>query len=219
MEKQSLEIFDFDGTLTSSDTLLALIRFARGRSGLLWVLLRHTHWLVLMRMGLANNGRVKERVLRYCFGGWEQTRWEQLCNDFAFSHTHLWRPQAVRHISQQLEKGQAVAVISASVVTWVRPFFAQWRQYMEKQNGQEPLLRIVGTEMEVHQQHLTGRMATPNCYGAEKVRRAEKLLTAPRNHFVITAYGDSKGDQALLHWADKAVWRPFREENNEPSSH
>ena len=40
--------FDFDGTLTTSDTLLAFIRYAKGMSAFVWGFLRYAHLLVLM---------------------------------------------------------------------------------------------------------------------------------------------------------------------------
>ena len=44
--------FDFDGTLTTRDTLLLFIRFVCGRWGLIGVLVRYAPLLVLMKLKL-----------------------------------------------------------------------------------------------------------------------------------------------------------------------
>jgi phosphoserine phosphatase len=107
-----------------------------------------------------------------------------------------------------------VVVVSASIDRWVKPFF-------------EPSVIIIGTQIETRDGFLTGRFATPNCYGEEKVRRLRQLfpelafggishssLLAPRSSKnprpLVIAYGDSRGDRELLQLADEAHYKPFR---------
>ena len=71
-------------------------------------------------------------------------------------------------------------------------------------------MRIVGTRIEVENGMVTGRFLTPNCYGEEKVRRLLEVLP-DRRLYHLTAYGDSRGDRALLAYADEAHFKPFRE--------
>ena len=47
--------FDFDGTLTTRDTLLVFIRYACGTRAFLLGFLRHAHQLVLMKLGFYPN--------------------------------------------------------------------------------------------------------------------------------------------------------------------
>ena len=54
--------FDFDGTLTTKDTLLEFIRFAKGRSSFWQGFLRYAHLLVLMKLGLYPNWKAKQQV-------------------------------------------------------------------------------------------------------------------------------------------------------------
>ena len=56
MWNKKLYVFDFDGTLTRRDTLIAFIRFARGTTCLLRCLLQLLPWLLLMKLRLADNG-------------------------------------------------------------------------------------------------------------------------------------------------------------------
>ena len=59
--------FDFDGTLTTRDTLLVFTRYAKGTRAFLWGFLRHAHLLVLMKLRLYPNWKAKQRVFSYFF--------------------------------------------------------------------------------------------------------------------------------------------------------
>ena len=93
----------------------------------------------------------------------------------------------------------------ASIDNWVSQFFAQSALPHADQ------LQVVGTQIEVENDVITGRFLTPNCYGQEKVRRIEQELTQPRDSYYLVAYGDSKGDQQMLRYADEAHYKPFRQ--------
>ena len=93
-------------------------------------------------------------------------------------------------------------VVSASIDNWVAPFFCH------EENGHH--LSIVGTRIEVVDGKVTGRFLTANCYGPEKVRRVQALLSRARDHYHITAYGDSRGDKEMLQYADERHYKPFR---------
>lgn len=55
--KKKLYCFDFDGTLTTSDTLLEFIRYAKGTGRFLMVFLMYSPLLVLMKLHLFPTGR------------------------------------------------------------------------------------------------------------------------------------------------------------------
>lgn len=200
MEREEVLLFDFDGTLTRRDTLPGFIRHVRGTGALLLALLRLSPQLVLMKLRLADNGRVKERLFSHCFGGMDVNYFNLLCRRFADdSRTGLLRADAVSALERGLAGGARVMVVTASVDSWVAPFFT---------GGRRP--EIVGTRAEVKGGRLTGRFLTPNCHGAEKVRRIKELLAGPRPHYYITAYGDSRGDKEMLDYADEGYYKLFR---------
>ena len=89
----------------------------------------------------------------------------------------------------------------------------------------------MGTQIEVIDGRLTGRFATPNCYGPEKVRRLKEYInekvspvggglegwggkevspTGGDLEGAIIAYGDSRGDKELLAYANEGHYKPFR---------
>ncbi|MBQ6658992.1 MAG: haloacid dehalogenase-like hydrolase, partial [Prevotella sp.] len=54
--------FDFDGTLTTKDTLIAFIRYACGDKAFCWGFLRYSPLLILMKLGYYPNWKVKQKV-------------------------------------------------------------------------------------------------------------------------------------------------------------
>ena len=186
---KQLFAFDFDGTLTTRDTLIAFIRYTCGTPRFLFGFLLHAPLLVLMKLRLYSNGKAKQRLFSWFFRGMPIETFDALCQSFALSHRHLLRPETVRLLQQALSEGSEVLVVSASIDNWVQPFF--------------PSVTVLGTQIEVIDGRLTGRFLTPNCYGQEKVRRILALHPV-RSSYRLTAYGDSRGDRELLAFADVA---------------
>ena len=191
-------VFDFDGTLTTCDTLLRFIPFACGRWAFWWGMLLHAPLLVLMKLGLYDNGRAKERVFRYFFRGMKESMFNNLCDSFADANDDILRPEGIKTLRQALAEGHEVVVVSASIDRWVRPFFSNM-----------PQVEVTGTQMEVRNGKLTGRFLGENCYGPQKVEKLRALL-GDRSHYHLTAFGDSRGDRELLAYADEQHYKPFR---------
>ena len=81
---------------------------------------------------------------------------------------------------------------------WVKP-------WCDKNN-----IDLISTRLEVKDNKLTGKFATKNCYGREKVNRVKEAYDLSQyNH--IYAYGDSRGDRELLALADESFYKPFRD--------
>ena len=187
--------FDFDGTLTNRDSLLAFIRYAKGTMAFCLGFLLHAPWLVLMLLGLYPNWKAKQRVFSYFFRGMPLEAFDTLCQAFAKDNRHLLRPLALQTIEKVRSEEAEVVIVSASIDNWVQPFF--------------PDVKVIGTQVEVINGRLTGRFLTKNCYGQEKVNRLLDFLP-DRHSYRLIAYGDSRGDQELLAFADEAHFKPFR---------
>ena len=186
---------DFDGTLTTRDTLLAFIRYAKGTTAFWLGFLLHAPWLVLMKLGLYPNWKTKQRVFSFFFGDMTIDAFDTLCQAFAKENRHLLWPLAIETIKKARSEGAEVLIVSASIDNWVQPFF--------------PDMKVIGTQVEVRDGRLTGRFLTKNCYGQEKVNRILDYLP-DRKTYRLIAYGDSRGDQELLAFADEAHYKPFR---------
>lgn len=187
--------FDFDGTLTTKDTLIEFIRYAKGSMALGLGFMRYAHLLVLMIIGLYPNYKAKQKVFAHFFKDTTLDDFNTLCQAFAASSSHLLHPNAIEAINHAIKEGSEVLIVSASIDNWVQPFF--------------PQVKVVGTQIEVIDGKLTGRFLSKNCYGQEKVNRILSLY--PNRHdYHLTAYGDSRGDKEMLAFADESHFKPFR---------
>jgi HAD superfamily hydrolase (TIGR01490 family) len=187
--------FDFDGTLTTKDTLIEFIRYAKGSMALGLGFMRYAHLLVLMKLGLYPNYKAKQKVFAHFFKDTTIDDFNALCKAFAASSTHLLRHEGVAAINKAIKEGAEVVIVSASIDNWVQPFF--------------PQVKVLGTQVEVIDGKLTGRFLSKNCYGQEKVNRILTLYPN-RQEYYLTAYGDSRGDKEMLAFADESHFKPFR---------
>lgn len=194
---QGLALFDFDGTITTRDTMIDLMLYNVGfiRFGLTMLsLLPH---LLLMKIGLVPIQRAKELMLRRFWGGMNVSEFKAICNRYceerlpSIIHRDAWKK-----IQWHLQSGHQVMIVSASAENWILP----WAQA----NG----LQVIATKLEVVKDALTGNLASLNCNGAEKVARIRQSLDIA-SYKPIYAYGNSKGDAHMLRIADFPFYRKF----------
>lgn len=210
ISKPQIHLFDFDGTITVSDTLLDFISFAAGRWMMLLGFALHSPLIILMKLGLYSNHAVKQRVFGWFFRGMSESDFNDLCERYAVQRAALARPGAVETLRRLVSQGHTVCVVSASMDSWVRPFMRN----MLKGAGGDVL--VAGTRVEIVDGRLTGAFASRNCYGQEKVARIVEMLPRladSRRAWHVTAYGDSGGDREMLAFADEAHYKPFRTED------
>lgn len=189
---KKLFVSDFDGTLTTVDSMMSIIIFQRGKLGLALALLRIMPWLALMMARLYSNQRTKERLLHHCFGRMSKEEFDSFCQRFADAHRHILRTDLYLRLKEEKRKGNEVVVVTASPENWVSRLV--------------PGFKVLGTKMEFRESGFTGRFLSPNCYGPEKVCRLKQEfpdLHEHRNEHYITAFGDSRGDKELLEFADE----------------
>ena len=186
--------FDFDGTLTTADTLLAFVRFTHGWRRAATGFLCHAHWLLLMKLGLYPGWKVKERVFSHFYKGTALGQFVQWGRDFADVALTMLNGQTAERLRQHLAEGHKVCVVTASIDEWVRPVCERLG-----------VGTVLATRVEVSPEGvLTGRFLSPNCRGAQKVVRLLEVFPR-RQSYRLYAYGDSRGDDELLALADEGV--------------
>ena len=195
----TIHAFDFDGTLTRRDTLLEFIRYVKGNKEFLFGFLKHLHLLIMMKLGMMPNWKTKRIIFQYFFGGMTLEKFNEYCEKFAKEKASLLRKKGMVAVNKAVMDGDQVVIISASIENWVEPFFR-----FQVSNH----INIIGTKIQVVDGKLTGRFLTKNCYGEEKVRRLLEQYP-DRKEYKLVAYGDSRGDHALLDFADEGHYREF----------
>jgi phosphatidylglycerophosphatase C len=196
--KKGIAFFDFDGTITTKDTLLVFIRYCKGTLPFYIGFLLNSPWLVAYKLKIISNQKAKERVLRYFFKGTTAEAFDEYCRKFANEAIPpLIRPGALEEIKKLQTEGVTVVIVSASPANWV----TRWAE----KHG----LLTIATILETKGGKLTGHIVDKNCHGEEKVCRIEKQYTLS-DYETVYAYGDSSGDKPMLNLAKYKHYKPFR---------
>jgi phosphatidylglycerophosphatase C len=197
---QEVAAFDFDGTLTRRDTLLPYLWRSLGWPRFLLAVLRSSPWLAAYACRLTSNHRAKARLLHASFSGCSAVQIERWSADFVAQYLpRQWQDETLARLRWHQQQGHRCVIVSASPGIYL--------------HGVGEALRVdavLCTELEVRDGTLTGRMATRNCHGEEKVLRMQAWLAGrgmPAASVVLHAYGDSRGDVPLLNLADYAHYQ------------
>jgi len=195
---QTIAFFDFDGTITTKDTLLEFIRHSRGKFRFYTGFAINSPWLIAMKLKLISNQKAKERILSWFFRGSDLTTFQQQCDHFAADMLPgLIRPKALAEIETLRQRNATIVVVSASPENWIQPWAGS--------NS----IQYIATRLEVKENKLTGKIQDRNCHGEEKVVRIREAYQLP-DYNAILAYGDSSGDLPMLKLAQTSFYKPFR---------
>lgn len=196
---KTLVLFDFDGTITSRDSFndfmiwrFGWVRFAVAALGALPYLARYV-------FDSSYCLQVKEHFLATFYKG---QRYEAFMKDAeAYAADKLGdiiKPDARKRIEEHAELDHELYIVTASPPEWVRPWASK--------HGIE---MVIGSELEVEKSLMTGKIFK-HCHAEGKLRCVEKAFATTqimRKDVHIIAYGDSKGDAAMLEYADVGFYK------------
>jgi len=192
----SLVLFDFDGTLTTRDTIWPFASFLckeSGRSGgtRLSILLS----LLMLKFRLVSNHSFKERLLRLLVRGEAEPSIAERTEKFHQMRLNsLLNQPVVRALLKHAAAGDDVYLVSSNFDFFLRPLQQRWK-----------LKGIFATETEVAGGHFTGRISGRACDGEEKLARVVAFF-GERTARGAEAYGDSRGDSFLLGFVKTGHW-------------
>lgn len=195
----AIAFFDFDGTITSKDTLAEIIKFYKGKVAYYTGLVILSPVLIAYKLGILSNHRAKEMMIRFFFKGMDLNDFDSLCKEFTrVKLPALLRKQALTEIRKHIQSNTKVVIVSASPVNWISPWCKQFD------------IDCIATNLETKNKQLTGKILGRNCSGKEKV----KCISAKYNlksYSTIYAYGDTPGDLPMLALSTHKFYKPFRE--------
>ena len=196
---KTLILVDFDGTLTRKDStvrlLLSLVRHHPRRIPAL---------LPDLRRMLAARGRgdadglqaAKCRAVGTLIQGLTDGELEAALYTYTLRVARLFRPTLLLHLKNEQWAGKRVFIVTAS------PDLAV--QYALSRYG----LEVIGTRFEKRKGRYTGTLATPPCFGPEKLTRVEARLREEGLAWPEDTEGwaDSPSDQPLLDRCTRQMW-------------
>ena len=195
-----IALVDFDGTITTDDSLIRFIRFVVGDAKTLWGMIYLSPMLITYKLKLIPNYKAKQIMLSYFFKGMDEQQFQKVAEEYSLKHIDtILRPQAMEKIAWHKEQGHTVVVVSASIECWLKP-------WCDKHG-----LDLIATKIEMKDGVVTGKLLTKNCYGIEKANRVQETYNNLSDYDHIYAYGDSRGDRELLELSDESFYKPFRD--------
>lgn len=195
--KNVIAFFDFDGTITTRDTLFEIIRFQKGPLAFYAGITLLSPLLVMFRLKLIANQKMKEIVLKFFFNNMPVETFQQQCNEFCNKRLPaLLRPKALNAIAWHQAEGHKVYIVTASAENWVAP----WSETIG--------VPCLGSRLEIKNGRVTGLLTGRNCNGDEKVCRIREAVHLTTFETVY-AYGDSSGDREMLALAQHRGFRAF----------
>lgn len=198
---QRVAVFDVDGTLLRGDCLWLAARRSRSPLGQLFAALGCLPWLIAWQLKLVSTGKFKQEMIS-AFGICDAVNLAEAIGQAVWLLAELraqLRPEALQRLRWHQQRGDRVILCSASPRLLLQPL-ADWLG-----------VELLCTELEQEQGQWHPTLASPNCKGPEKVRRLTQHL-GPLDVLSIEAYGDSKGDRALLQAAAIPHYRSFLSE-------
>lgn len=197
-EKKIIAYFDFDGTITRRDTLVPFLIYVIGWSKFLVKLPLLIPIVLMYILKIITNEQAKQKTLTILIKGYSEDFLEAKAKEFArFQLDKFIKPEIYYKIEYHLEHGHSIILISANLAIYLK----YWAK-IHKLNC------AIATEIEFINGKATGKLATKNCYGEQKIIRINQFLEKyPEFNLAYGyGYGNSKGDYELLNYVNEAYW-------------
>nr|CDQ32815.1 HAD hydrolase, family IB [Virgibacillus halodenitrificans] len=190
-DARPVAFFDFDGTLTTGDTLMPFLKFVVGTPAYYGKLSLLSPVLGAYYAKLLRNDIAKQIVLKQYLGGYHIDELFTLGERFSEEVIPtMLRPEGMERLRWHEAQGHECVLVSASM----NVYLTSWAK-------REHFSEVICTALEVGKKgHVSGRIQGKNCHGEEKVRRI--VLSNFNSRRLTYAYGDSKGDLPMLKLVD-----------------
>lgn len=192
-----LSVFDFDGTLTRRDSFVPFLKFAFGKRVFLVRMIKLLPAVIRYVGKGMTRDELKAALIANFLTGVKAEWLEAKAAEFRVVFwARLMRPAGLKSVASEIESGALVTICSASPTLLLKPF------------AEELGVKLIATELEVLDGHLTGEISGNNCRCEAKVLRLEAVYGS-LEQYRLRAWGDSRGDRELLSAAQDAHWRHF----------
>lgn len=193
----SIAFFDFDGTITTKDTLFEILKFTKGKLSFYLGMAYLAPRLIAHKLNLSSSQKTKEAVLKYFLCGMRVSVFDDYCEKFVNTKLPAFiRNSALREIERHQKNNTQVIIVSASAENWIEPWC--------KKLG----IDFITTRLTTERGTLTGKIAGLNCNGEEKAASIRRKFDLSK-YKNIYAYGDTSGDKQMFSLATETFFKPF----------
>lgn len=198
---KTVAAFDFDNTITSSDTLLPFLYSLKTNLQKVTGSIKLLPTFVAYQCGLLNNHAAKENLLHTFLRHTGKEVVEEAARRFSDQNLPKFvKNDALKRIQWHQSQKHICVLVSAGLEIYLTPW--------AKKTGFDAVL---ATKLSVENQKISGKIEGTNCFGQEKVNRLLTLF-GNKKDFILYAYGDSRGDKELLALADYKFYRTMPDE-------
>lgn len=196
--KKSIAFFDFDGTLTTKDSFIELLKFSTSKFKFYASFLLLSPLLILIKLKLIEGGNGKKIVANFFFKSYGEKEFDELCRSFAKNKIpEFLKQDGLAKIKEHQNNENQIVLVSASFENYLK----YWTNKID--------IELIGTKFDVGQANEPIKFLGKNCNGLEKVNRITAKYEL-KQYETIFAYGDTSGDKEMLEIADKSFYRPFK---------
>jgi len=194
---KTIVFFDFDGTITTKDSLAEFIKYVVGTKSYYLGLLIQAPMLIAFKLKLIANDKAKSQFLRYYFSSYSKEEFNQKAKDYSLiGLDKIVKNEALKRIEFHKDNSHKVVIVSASMACWVEP----WCKRED--------IELISTKLRFDGDKFTGEFDGDNCYGKIKEKKIKERFNLDE-YEKIYAYGDSRGDREMLALADESFYKPF----------
>jgi HAD superfamily hydrolase (TIGR01490 family) len=196
-DTRPVAFFDFDGTLTTGDTLMPFLKYVVGAPTYYAKLVLLSPVLIAYFLKFLRNDIAKQIVLKRYLAGHHIDELFELGKRFSEEVIPtMLRPEGMERLRWHQEQGHECVLVSASLDIYLNSW-AESEQFSEA---------ICTNLQNAIDGRVSGKLLGENCYGKEKVRRV--LMRQNQRQLAETfAYGDTEGDMPLIILANKGyIW-------------
>lgn len=191
----TLALFDFDGTITTRETMPDFVRLSVSRPRLMLGQVLLAPLVIGYKLGFVSGTFVRRAIVRFGYSGTTVAALEAHGHDFARSALpSMLRPEIMQRIAWHKSQGHTVSVVSGGLDAYLAPWC------------HEHGLELICSALQHRDGVLTGRYLGQQCVLAEKARRVRERYDLNTFH-EIYAYGDTPEDKDLLSIATHRYYR------------
>ncbi|MCF5021697.1 HAD-IB family phosphatase, partial [Pseudomonas lactis] len=174
-----LSVFDFDGTLTHHDSFVPFLKFAFGTGEFYGRMVKLAVPGLRFLVRQISRDELKAQLIRTFMTGVKKTWVEQQAQAYCQARwSKLMRPSGLQSVADEVKSGAVVTLCSASPALVLQPFADRLG------------IRLIGTELEVVDGVLTGKLTGNNCRCENKVLRLEAVYR-DLGEYRLRAWGDT----------------------------
>lgn len=191
--------FDFDKTITKSDTILPICRFIAEHYNSISSFRIIQINFFLFRLKIISSKKFKEKIVLHLLKGKSRDEIEIIISNFLTKHfDELFNKEITDLIGREKNRGDKVIIVTSNLELFVNPV-----------KNILSVDEVYGTKVKTKNNFINAGVEGENCSGIRKAEIVNEYKSKFQFEKVI-AYGDSIGDYKMLEVSDESYLALYR---------